>query len=123
VQNSAGAGSLEFYKKRFEIENHLTRNILKTIRRTGSNIDRMNVLLRPVKLPGLLSEGCTYASIWPVRRQATLFSIPIRVSQKQLSASRTCQAGTPHNCHASRQTDGQEPGSYECATRLRSSSP
>ncbi len=31
MQNSEGSGSLDFYKKRFEIENGLTRNILKAI--------------------------------------------------------------------------------------------
>jgi uncharacterized damage-inducible protein DinB len=31
VQNSDGSGSLGFYKKRFEIENGLTRDILKAI--------------------------------------------------------------------------------------------
>jgi len=64
MPNNAAPDPSEFYKKCFEIENNLTRNILKAIRPANPIIGLMNALARPVKLPGRSFEDFMCVSIW-----------------------------------------------------------
>jgi len=72
MQNSGGSGSLEFYKKRFEIENGLTSGQARISAARAVSFDRSNCLddyPRAVRSSRHGHSGL-----------ATLFSIPIRAS-------------------------------------------